>query len=112
MRSSQIYNLLKQTMLRIEGKQNYLTVPKALRELEKIEMIRRNNGRYRLDHAISKKQKIILSSFGISEEDVIKAAAEISALLANNQSLLPEDGDDDEWEEVDFDGEDEDDFIY
>ena len=109
---NRIYNLLKQTMLRIEGKQNYLTVPKALRELEKIEMIRRNNGRYRLDHAISKKQKIILSSFGISEEDVIKAAAEISALLANNQSLLPEDGDDDEWEEVDFGGEDEDDFIY
>ena len=109
---NRIYNLLKQTMLRIEGKQNYLTVPKALRELEKIEMIRRNNGRYRLDHAISKKQKIILSSFGISEEDAIKAAAEISTLLANNQSLLPEEGDDDEWEEVDFCGEDEDDFIY
>jgi len=109
---NRIYNLLKQTMLRIEGKQNYLTVPKALRELEKIEMIRRNNGRYRLDHAINKKQKIILSSFGISEEDVIKAAAEISTLLAKNQSLLPEDGDDDEWEEVDFGGEDEDDFIY
>ena len=108
---NRIYNLLKQTMLRIEGKQNYLTVPKALRELEKIEMIRRNNGRYRLDHAISKKQKIILSSFGLSEEDVIKAAAEISTLLANNQSLLMEE-DDDEWEEVDFGGEDEDDFIY
>ena len=108
---NRIYNLLKQTMLRIEGKQNYLTVPKALRELEKIEMIRRNKGHYRLDHAISKKQKIILSSFGLSEEDVIKAAAEISTLLANNQSLLMEE-DDDEWEEVDFGGEDEDDFIY
>ena len=48
----------------------------------------------------------------VSEEDVIKAAAEISTLLAKNQSLLPEDGDDDEWEEVDFGGKDEDDFIY
>ena len=34
-----------------------MTVPAALRELEKIEMVRRNNGQYRLDHAVTKKQK-------------------------------------------------------
>lgn len=110
---NRIYNLLKQTMLRLEVKQNYLTVPKALRELEKIEMIRRNNGRYRLDHAVTKKQKIILSSFGLSEDDVIDSATEISSLLAKNQSLLTVNEDeDDEGEEDDFYGEDEDDFIY
>ena len=109
---NRIYNLLKQTMMRMEGKQNYLTVPKALRELEKIEMIRRNNGRYRLDHAVTKKQKIILSSFGLSEDDVINSAAEISSLLAKNQSLLTVNEEDDEGEEDDFDGEDEDDFVY
>ena len=109
---NRIYNLLKQTMMRMEGKQNYLTVPKALRELEKIEMIRRNNGRYRLDHAVTKKQKIILSSFGLSEDDVINSAAEISSLLAKNQSLLTVNEEDDEGEEDDFDGEDEDDFCY
>ncbi len=110
---NRIYNLLKQTMLRMEGKQNYLTVPKALRELEKIEMIRRNNGRYRLDHAVTKKQKIILSSFGLSEDDVINSATEISSLLAKNQSLLTVNEDeDDEGEEDDFYGEDEDDFCY
>lgn len=111
---NRIYNLLKQTMLRMEGKQNYLTVPKALRELEKIEMIRRNNGRYRLDHAVTRKQKTILSSFGLSEEDVISSSAEISKLLANNQSLLSAEDDDldDEEEEVDLYGEDEDDFLY
>lgn len=110
---NRIYNLLKQTMLRMEVKQNYLTVPKALRELEKIEMIRRNNGRYRLDHAVTKKQKIILSSFGLSEDDVINSAAEISSLLAKNQSLLiVNEDEDDEGEEDDFCGEDEDDFIY
>lgn len=110
---NRIYNLLKQTMLRMEGKQNFLTVPKALRELEKIEMIRRNNGRYRLDHAVTKKQKIILSSFGLSEDDVINSAAEISNLLAKNQSLLTVDEDEDnEGEEDDLYGEDEDDFVY
>lgn len=87
---NRIYNLLKETMLCLETKSNYMTVPKAIRELEKIEMIRRNNGRYRLDHAVTKKQKIILSSFGLAEEDVENMASEISRLLANNQSLLEE----------------------
>ena len=76
-------------------------------------MIRRNNGRYRLDHAVTKKQKVILSSFGLSEDDVIKTAGEISQLLASNQSLLQADDDDDnEGEEDDFDGTYEDDFLY
>ena len=39
---NRIYSLLKETMLRLEDRQNYLTVPKAIRELEKIEMVRIN----------------------------------------------------------------------
>ncbi len=111
---NRIYNLLKEMMLRMETKSTYMTVPKAIRELEKIEMIRRNNGRYRLDHALTKKQKTILSSFGISEMDIDNTASEISRLLANNQSLLQEadDADDEyELEEADFYGEDEIDFF-
>ena len=108
---NRIYNLLKETMLRMETRQTYLTVPKAIRELEKIEMVRRNSGLYRLDHAVTKKQKIILSSFGMSEEDIRKTAAEISELLKNNQSLLPKANENDEGEEVDFDGENEIDFL-
>ena len=107
---NRIYNLLKETMLRLETRQNYLTVPKAIRELEKIEMVRRNNGLYRLDHAVTKKQKVILSSFGMSEDDVIKTAVEIAELLKKNKSLLPETDEDDEGE-VDFDGADEVDFF-
>ena len=38
---NRMYNLLKETMLRLETKPNYMTVPAALRELEKIEMVRR-----------------------------------------------------------------------
>ena len=107
---NRIYNLLKETMLRLETKTNYMNVPKALRELEKIEMVRRNNGHYRLDHAVTKKQKIILSAFGLADTDVFNSAAEISRLLANNQSLLADaDEEDDpfENEENDFYGEDE-----
>ena len=85
---NRIYNLLKDTMLKLESSPNYMTVPAALRELEKIEMVRRSNSRYRLDHAVSKRQKIILSAFGLDDMDIRSTAAEISNLLANNQSLL------------------------
>ena len=108
---NRIYNLLKETMLRLESRQNYLTVPNAIRELEKIEMVRRNSGLYRLDHAVTKKQKIILSSFGMSEEDIRKIATEIAESLKKNKSLLPEPDEENDGEEVDFDGEDEIDFI-
>lgn len=109
---NRIYNLLKETMLRLQTKQNYMNVPKAIRELEKIEMVRRNNGRYRLDHAVTKRQKTILSSFGLADTDVFQSAAEISRLLANNQSLLTENDTEDEFyqyqsEEDDLYGEDE-----
>ena len=73
-------------------------------------MVRRNNGRYRLDHAITKKQKIILSSFGLADTDVTHSAAEISRLLADNRSLLSntDEGDNTiESEEDDFYGENE-----
>ena len=103
---NRIYNLLKETMLRLEANHNYLTVAKAVRELEKIEMVRRNNGLYRLDHAITKKQKVILSSFGLSDEDVRKIASEIADLLKKNKSLLP-DTEDAEEKEAGRDGEDE-----
>ncbi len=87
---NRMYNLLKETLLRMETKVNYLTVPAAIKELEKIEMVRRNNGEYRLDHAVTKKQKIILSSFGLSEMDIRDIAMTIGKLLSNNQSLLNE----------------------
>ena len=60
---------------------------------------------------MAKKQKVILSSFGMAEEDIRKTATEIAELLKKNQSLLPEPDEDDEGEEVDFDGEYEIDFL-
>lgn len=85
---NRIYNLLKETIVRIEKNNNYLIVPAALRELEKIEMVRRTDGKYRLDHAVTKKQKTILSSFGIDENSIMTEAAEISRILADSQSFI------------------------
>ena len=104
---NRFYNLLKETMLRLAEKPNYLTVPAALRELEKIEMVRRNSGRYMLDHAVTKKQKVILSAFGMNEDDVRKSAADIGSLLAESKSLMSEKECDDNDEEELEDGTDE-----
>lgn len=95
---NRIYNLLKETMLQLDKRPNYMTVPAAIRELEKIEMVRRNNGRYRLDHAISKRQKIILSSFGLNAESIKAVADDIDTLLKNNQSLMDTETESDEEE--------------
>lgn len=38
----------------MEARQKYMTVSAAIRELEKIEMVRRNGGIYKLDHAVTK----------------------------------------------------------
>ena len=104
---NRIYNLLKEEMLKIETKNNFFTVPAALREMEKIEMVRRNNGTYRLDHAISRKQKMILGAFGLDEKYVRQKATEISKLLSNSQPLYEaiEEGDG-------LDEQEEDDYIY
>ena len=98
---NRIYNLLKEQMIRIEARQKYLTVPAAIRELEKIEMVRRNNGTYRLDHAVTKTQKIILSSFGLDENDISSSAEEFSKLLTNAQLFMKKEEPDDGEEEID-----------
>ena len=87
---NRIYNLLKEQMVQMESRRKYMTVPAAIRELEKIEMVRRYGGSYKLDHAVTRTQKIILSSFGLDETSIGKSAEEISKLLATSQSLMDE----------------------
>ena len=55
-----------------------MTVPAAIRELEKIELIQQLDHRYRLNYAVTATQKEILKAFGINEVNVRKWASEIS----------------------------------
>ena len=98
---NRIYNLLREAMVKLETRRNYMTVPAAIRELEKIEMVRRNEGTYKLDHAVTKTQKIILSSFGMDEKDIYKDAEKIGQLLATSQSLMNKEESDDGKKEND-----------
>ena len=78
---NKIYTSLKSAVLKNERKANYMTVPAAMRELEKIEMIRGGDGIYRLDHAVTATQKEILRAFGLGEDFVKAQAAELSERL-------------------------------
>lgn len=98
---NRIYNLLKEQMIRMESRQKYMTVPAAIRELEKIEMVRRNGGNYKLDHAVTRTQKTILSSFGLDETSVRKSAEEIGRLLVASRSLMHKEELEDGEEEID-----------
>lgn len=49
---------------------NWLNVPSLIRELEKITVLRDADGRYRLNKAITKRNREVLAVFGIDEEQV------------------------------------------
>lgn len=80
---NRMYNCLKDEMKKMPKKPNYMTVPAAIRELDKIEMARQLDGVYRLDHAITATQKAILKAFGLTDAYVKNKADEISRRLAN-----------------------------
>ena len=51
------------------------------KELEKIEMVRGLDGRYRMDHAVTATQKDILRAFHLDAAAVKKQADELSEML-------------------------------
>ena len=78
---NKIYTSLKEGERTLSDKPNYMTVPAAIKELEKIEMTRQTDNVYRLDHGVTKKQKRILQAFGIDVPLVTYWAKEISNQL-------------------------------
>ena len=78
---NRMYTKLKDAEEEMTEQPNYMNVPAAIRELEKIEMIRQADGIYRLDHALTKTQKTILKAFGIDANYVKRKAQEISDQL-------------------------------
>lgn len=79
---NKIYTCLKDRMKETGKKKNYMTVPAAIKELDKIEMIRQADGMYRFDHAVTAAQKDILQAFNLNTQTVKKEAAELGQRLA------------------------------
>lgn len=80
-----LYTHIRDTFRNDPSKPNYATVPAAIRELEKIEMSRGYDGVYRLDHAVTKRQKDILRCFGMDADMVRLRAEEIGGILTTQK---------------------------
>ena len=78
---NRIYTKLKEELERIDENPNYMTVPAAIRELEKIEMLRGADRVYRLDHAVTKTQRTILNAFGMNAHYIKDRVNRISEQL-------------------------------
>ena len=60
-------------------------------------MVRINQGRYQLDHAITKNQEEILRAFGLTKNHVMARASSISEMIAGSENTsFTEETDDEE----------------
>lgn len=75
---NRFHRYLKEHMQRSDKKQNFMTVPAAIRELEKIEILRQSDQNYRLDHAVTATQKEILKAFNMTARNITEQANEIN----------------------------------
>ncbi len=80
---NRIYTKLRDEVERLGKDPNFMTVPAAIKELEKIEIIRGLDLVYRLDHAVTATQKTILSAFGMDAKYVQEKAKRISEQIRN-----------------------------
>ncbi|MBQ9327532.1 MAG: transposase [Solobacterium sp.] len=78
---NRIFTYLSEEGMKYSSKPNYMDVPAALKELEKIEMIKGSDDIYRLDHAVSATQKKILKAFNMNASSVVDKANKIKKRL-------------------------------
>jgi transposase len=83
---NKFFTYLKDSFNSSASKPNYATVPAAIRELEKIEMVRNYDGIYRLDHAVTRRQKDLLKCFGLDADQVKEISKMISKQLSQAEA--------------------------
>ena len=74
---NRIYTLLKKESKRVYSKANYMTVPAAIKELEKLELIKSPDGSYHLNYAVTATQKAILKAFDLDAGNIKEQAKQI-----------------------------------
>jgi hypothetical protein len=75
------YVFRKDEMARLDKKPNFMTVPAAVKELEKIEMLKGADSEYILDYAVTATQKTILKAFDMTAENIHRQTRELSTDL-------------------------------
>ena len=89
---NRIFNALQDEMKILGTKPNFMTVPAALRELEKIEMVRLTDNIYHQDHAVTKTQKTILNAFNMDADYIGYRAEKLQEDLKRITEGLTEKG--------------------
>ncbi|MBI9096452.1 MAG: transposase [Sphaerochaeta sp.] len=97
---NRMYCQLKDGMEEYVAKPNYMTVPAAIKELEKVEMIRQMDGIYRLDHAVTTRQKNVLKAFGLDADHVREKAIDLGRTLASMKPNMTKKSDQDGTHEI------------
>ena len=75
---NRFFTYLKALMKNSGKKRNYFTVPAAIRELEKIEIIQQTDRNYRLGRAVTATQKDILKAFNMTAANIKEEAIAIN----------------------------------
>ena len=75
---NRFHTYLKNCIIQTGKKQNYMNVPAAIRELEKIEIVKQPDHNYRLANAVTATQKTILNAFGMTAANVREQALSIN----------------------------------
>lgn len=75
---NRFHTYLKKCVIQTGKRRNYMNVPAAIRELEKIEIVRQSDRNYRLSNAVTATQKKILEAFGLSTANIKEQALSIN----------------------------------
>jgi len=78
-----MYTYLDEARENPDNRENYMTVPASIKELEKIEMIKQPNGMYVLDYAVTATQSKILNAFEINPKSIPDKVRYIGLELKN-----------------------------
>ena len=86
---NRLHTYLQRQRIANGNRQNYMNVPAAIRELEKIEMVRLHDQNYHLAHGVTATQKEILKAFGMTAANIRSQAVGINDDLvgAGSQEL-------------------------
>ena len=74
---NKIYTDLLDAQETVNSHSDYMTVPAALGELEKYEISRQGNGKYHIDHPLTKNQRTIMKALHLSKDEVTEEANKI-----------------------------------
>lgn len=80
---NKMYRMIKDEVYETLNTGNHMNVTKALKELDRIELTRRNKGVYTLDCSVSRNQKEILKAFNMGEGDVTMTATKLQEILSS-----------------------------